>query len=82
MFAQDYADEFPMETIRKDATDGDDHKESNFYILVNSRCPASLPEWLFYDNPKDWEIQKNPIMQERYALMIVNFCQNIMFNPF
>ena len=81
-FAEDYRDAFPDEHIRKDETDGDIDKESAFYILVNSRCPAILPEWLFYDNPKDWAIQKDPVMQERYALMIVNFCQSIMFNPF
>lgn len=82
LFAEFYMDAFPDEHIRKDESDGDIDKESAFYILVNSKCPAILPEWLFYDNPKDWEIQKNPVMQERYALMIVNFCQSIMFNPF
>ena len=82
LFAEYYMDAFPDEHIRKDESDGDIDKESAFYILVNSKCPAILPEWLFFDNPKDWEIQKNPAMQKKYAIMIVDFCQNIMFKPF
>ena len=82
IFAEFYMDAFPDEHIRKDESDGDIDKESAFYILVNSKCPAILPEWLFYDNPKDWEIQKNPDMQHKYATMITDFAQNIMFNPF
>ena len=40
---------------RKDISDGDSDKESNFYILKNTRCPAVLTENLFMDNKKDLE---------------------------
>lgn len=40
---------------RKDLSDGDSDKESNFYILRNTKCPAVLTENLFMDNKKDVE---------------------------
>lgn len=39
--------------IRKDATDGDADKESGFYILKHTKCPAVLTENLFQDNRED-----------------------------
>ena len=39
--------------IRKDLSDGDPDKESNFYILKNTKCPAVLTENLFQDNKED-----------------------------
>jgi len=39
--------------IRKDNSDGDVDKESQFYILKNTRCPAVLTENLFQDNKED-----------------------------
>lgn len=41
--------------LRKDTSDGDSDKESNFYILKNTRCPAVLTENLFMDNKNDVE---------------------------
>lgn len=41
---------FPM---RKDMADGDVDKESNFYILKGTICPAILTENLFMDTYKD-----------------------------
>ena len=46
---------FSGRKIRKDLTDGDSDKESNFYILKNTRCPAVLTENFFYDNKDDLE---------------------------
>lgn len=43
-------------TFRKDMKDGDVDKESNFYIIQNSRCPAILTENLFMTNPRECEI--------------------------
>lgn len=77
-----YSEDFPQHKFRKDESDGDVDKESPFYILVNSNCPAILPEWLFFDNLKDWKIIKDPRMQEKYAKMIVKFALNVMYNPF
>ena len=41
---------FPYKRMRRDLTDGDSDKESNFYILAKTRCPAVLLENFFYDN--------------------------------
>lgn len=39
--------------IREDYSDGDPDKESNLYVLNNTKCPAVLTENLFQDNKKD-----------------------------
>lgn len=39
--------------LRKDTTDGDSDKESGFYILKHTVCPAVLTENLFQDNRED-----------------------------
>jgi len=44
------AAEFPGEYMRKDTTDGDPDKESNFYVLVNTSMPAILSENFFMTN--------------------------------
>ena len=43
----------PGMKIRKDITDGDPDKESGFYILKHTKCPAVLTENLFQDNRED-----------------------------
>ena len=43
----------PDMKIRKDMSDGDPDKESGFYILRNTKCPAVLTENLFQDNRED-----------------------------
>lgn len=45
----------PGMKIRKDITDGDPDKESGFYILKHTKCPAVLTENLFQDNMEDVE---------------------------
>ena len=44
---------YPNVKIRTDYTDGDIDKESNFYIIRTSNCPAVLTENLFMDSHKD-----------------------------
>lgn len=44
---------FKGRKIRKDKADGDSDKESDFYILRNSKCAAVLTENFFYDNKDD-----------------------------
>jgi N-acetylmuramoyl-L-alanine amidase len=39
--------------VRKDTTDGDSDKESNFYILKHTSMPAVLAEFFFMDTEKD-----------------------------
>lgn len=46
--------------IRKDTTDGDADKESNFTILYRSKCPACLTENLFQDNKEDVDYLLSP----------------------
>lgn len=43
----------PGMKIRKDMADGDPDKESGFYILKHTECPAVLTENLFQDNMED-----------------------------
>ena len=45
----------PGMKIRKDMVDGDSDKESNFYILKYTKCPAVLTENFFQDNKEDVE---------------------------
>lgn len=58
----------PGMKIRKDITDGDQDKESGFYILKHTKCPAVLTENLFQDNKKDVEF----LLSEEGKLAIVN----------
>ena len=44
---------FPGMKMRSDDSDGDPDKEAGFYILKNTRCPATLVENLFMDNYAD-----------------------------
>jgi N-acetylmuramoyl-L-alanine amidase len=44
---------FPAWKMRADYSDGDPDKESNFYILKNTVCPAILTENFFMDTERD-----------------------------
>lgn len=46
---------FPGMKMRKDTADRDSDKESQFYILKNTNCPAVLTENFFQDNKEDVE---------------------------
>jgi N-acetylmuramoyl-L-alanine amidase len=51
---QEAAKEFlPGFKMRTDYCDGDPDKESKFYILIHTKCPAVLTENLFFDNERD-----------------------------
>lgn len=41
--------------LRTDTSDGDPDKESNFYVLKHTNCPAVLTENFFQDNKDDVE---------------------------
>lgn len=47
------AEWFPEWKIRMDYSDGDPDKESQFYILKHTKCPAILTENFFMDTKKD-----------------------------
>ena len=45
---------FPVDTkFRRDKSDGDQDKESNFTVIYKAACPAVLTENFFYDNQDD-----------------------------
>ncbi|NME85353.1 N-acetylmuramoyl-L-alanine amidase [Bacteroides eggerthii] len=54
--------------MRKDMADGDPDKESQFYILRHTNCPAVLTENLFQDNREDVEF----LLSERGKRAIVS----------
>lgn len=49
-FYKSFSAAFPEKRMRRDFSDGDSDKESKFYILTKTRCPAVLLENFFYDN--------------------------------
>lgn len=77
LFSNLFEKTFPTIKVRKDVVDGDPDKESLFYILKNTKCPAILPEWLFFDNYEDWCYMRIPINQIAYARMITEFIKSI-----
>jgi N-acetylmuramoyl-L-alanine amidase len=72
-----YTSRFPTIAMRSDKSDQDPDKESKFWILVQSKCPAILPEWLFFDNYQDWVYMKSNTNQVAYAKMIVEFINSL-----
>ena len=53
--------------IRKDTIDGDPDKESQFYILKHTKCPAVLTENFFMDTEKDCRFIMSHEARERIA---------------
>lgn len=73
MLGHELENAFPDIKFRKDMADGDLDKESQFYILKYTKCPAILPECLFFDNYSDFRKLISPVFQQRYVLAIANF---------
>lgn len=53
--------------IRADYSDGDADKESQFYILRHTKCPAVLSENLFMDKLEDYQFLMTDEGRERIA---------------
>ena len=53
IFCEQYKKDLPDFPLRVDRADGDPDKESNFYILRKTACPAILTENLFMDNKEE-----------------------------
>ncbi len=68
-----FIDRFKGLPFRSDTKDGDLDKESQFYILKYTKCPAVLPECLFFDNWSDYQLLINPDFQEEYAEALLEF---------
>lgn len=76
-FYELFAKKFSETAMRADKSDQDPDKESKFWMLVQSKCPSILPEWLFFDTYEDWCIMRDPINQIAYSQMIVDFCNQV-----
>jgi len=81
MFGEIFMAEFPEVRFRSDTKEGDIPKDAAFYILKWTKCPAILPEFLFYDNWKDYQMLKDPIVQKKYANMIFDFAKRCEITP-
>ena len=59
-FYRAFSAAFPEKRMRRDFSDGDSDKESSFYILTKTRCPAVRLENFFYDNRSEcaWLLQE------------------------
>lgn len=57
--------------IRKDLVDGDSDKESNFYVLRNTKCPAVLTENFFQDTKKDVEFLLSDVGRQQITRLHV-----------
>lgn len=55
--------------VRSDMSDGDPDKESQFYILKHTNCPAVLTENFFMDNLKDCKFMMSEEGRNRIARM-------------
>lgn len=77
LFMDKFKDHFPGIATREDLGDGDEDKEAKFYVLVHTKCPAILPEFLFFDNIDDWLFLKQPSTHVAYANMILDFAKSI-----
>jgi N-acetylmuramoyl-L-alanine amidase len=70
-----FGSEFKM---RKDTVDGDPDKESDFYILKHTTCPAILTENFFMDTEKDLEFIISDSGRQRIAEMHVRAIYNYL----
>lgn len=67
MLCEQFQNDFPDEKMRFDYSDGDPDKESEFYILVHTKCPAVLTENFFMDNEKDCRMLMTDTGREKIA---------------
>lgn len=72
LIATEIKDEFPDIRYREDYSDGDIDKESQFYVLKNTKCVAVLLENLFFDNVYDFELLRSQCFQNRLSKRISN----------
>lgn len=74
-FADSYKSNFPGMRFRSDLSDGDDDKESQFFVLRKTSGPAVLVENLFFDNRKEAEFLLSEQGQRQIASAL---CSAIM----
>lgn len=71
-FYDSFSRAFPDKRMRRDFSDGDSDKESHFYILTKTRCPAVLLENFFYDNRMECQWLLQAKTKEQIADAIVD----------
>jgi len=69
--------DFPKYKSRSDYADGDPDKESAFYVLKHTHCPAVLIEWLFQDNRRDVELLQNETVTAAFCTTLANAIDKI-----
>lgn len=69
IFFEEAMKAFPGWKMRRDMTDGDADKETQFYILKNSKCPAVLTENFFMDTERDCRFILSETGRESIATM-------------
>ena len=77
IFIQEVEKAFPEWRIRKDNSDGDPDKESQFYVLKNTSCPAVLLEFGFMDTLSDAVLIASEEGQNRYVSALFKAIQKI-----
>lgn len=73
ILAEQLINDFPQIKFRADTADDDLDKESQFYILKWTDCPAVLPECLFFDTWKDYQLLRDRDFQDDYVNSLVRF---------
>ncbi len=69
---QGIKEQMPKRHIRTDRSDGDQDKESLFYVLTETKCPAILIEIGFFDNWDEVLKLYDPNFQEKMCEGITN----------
>ena len=69
---EEFQREFPEQRMRTDHSDGDPDKESPFYILKNTICPAVLTENFFMDTEEDCRLILSEEGRQRVADAHIN----------
>ena len=84
VFCDTYQQSFPNMKFRSDTLDGDEDKESNFYVLHRTKSPALLVENLFIDNRFEAEFLLSESGQEQIAeclLQSIKKVESTVLNP-
>lgn len=83
IFLRDLQIWFPDSTMRYDFIDGDRDKESKFYILTQTKCPAILLELGFMDHLNDyrklWSVEWRSRMIQTLSNTIIELCTHKNF---
>jgi N-acetylmuramoyl-L-alanine amidase len=73
IYADCFKKAFPKIKFRSDSEDGDVDKESMFYVLKWTRCPAFLVEVLFFDLWQDYMWVTDPVFQSNWAKIMIDY---------